>query len=79
MVKIALKHTIAAVRAAKNMSENKSSDIKQNMHENGLYSYIYLKTYTEFTFSIKSQGHVSDDYFLYYEMHLSNKISSYGF
>ena len=43
-----------------------------------LYSYMYLKTYAKFTFCIKSQGHVSDESFLYYCMHLARKISSYG-
>ena len=39
---------------------------------------MYLKTYAKFTFCIKSQGHVSDENFLYYCMHLASKISSYG-
>ena len=41
------------------------------------YRYMYLKTYAKFTFCIKSQGHVSDENFLYYCMHLASKISSY--
>ena len=40
--------------------------------------YMYLKTYAKFTFCIKSPGHVSDENFLYYCMHLAGKISSYG-
>ena len=42
------------------------------------YRYMYLKTYAKITFCIKSQGHVSDESFLYYCMHLASKISSYG-
>ena len=42
------------------------------------YRYMYLKTYAKFTFCIKSQGHVSDENFLYYCMHPASKISSYG-
>ena len=42
------------------------------------YRYIYPKTYAKFTFCIKSQGHVYDENFLYYCMHLAIKISSYG-
>ena len=42
------------------------------------YRYMYLKTYAKFTFCIKSQGHVSDENFLYYCIHLAGKISSYG-
>ena len=38
---------------------------------------MYLKTYEKFTFRTKSQGHVSDENFLYYCMHLVSKISSY--
>ena len=39
---------------------------------------VYVpQTYAEFTFCIKSQGHVSDENFLYYCMHLASKISSY--
>ena len=41
------------------------------------YRYMYLKTYAKFTFCIKSQGHVSDENFLYYCMHQASKISSY--
>ena len=40
---------------------------------------MYLKTYAKFTFCIKSQGHVSDENFLYYCTNLASKISSYGF
>ena len=43
-----------------------------------LYRYMYLKTYAKFTFCIKSPGHVSDENFLYYCMHLASKISSFG-
>ena len=39
---------------------------------------MYLKTYAKFTFCIKSPGHVSDENFLYYCMHLASKISFYG-
>ena len=42
------------------------------------YRYMYLKTYAEFTFCIKSQGHVSDENFLYYYMNLASKISSFS-
>ena len=42
------------------------------------YRYMYLKTYTKFTFCIKSQRHVSDENFLYHCMYLASKISSYG-
>ena len=42
------------------------------------YRYMYLKTYAKFTFCIRSQGHVSDENFLYYCMHLASKISSCG-
>ena len=38
---------------------------------------MYLKTYAKFTFCIKSPGHVPDENFLYYCMHLASKISSY--
>ena len=38
------------------------------------YRYMYLKTYAKFTFCIKSQGHVSDENFLYYCMHLASKF-----
>ena len=42
-----------------------------------LLNYRYLKTYAKFTFGIKPPGHVSDENFLYYCMHLASKISSY--
>ena len=42
------------------------------------YGYMYLKTYSKFTFYIKSQGRVSDENFLYCCMHLASKISSCG-
>ena len=32
---------------------------------------MYLKTYAKFTFSIKSQGHIYDENFLYYCMDLA--------
>ena len=41
------------------------------------YRYMCLKTYAKFTFCIKSPGHVPDENFLYYCMHLASKISSY--
>ena len=37
------------------------------------YRYMYLKTYAKFTFCIKSQGHVSDESFLYCCMYLASK------
>ena len=43
-----------------------------------MYRHMYLKTYAKFTLCIKSQGHVSDENFLYYCMHLAHKISSYS-
>ena len=42
------------------------------------YWYMYLKTYARFTVCIKSPGHVFDENFLYYCMHLASKISSCG-
>ena len=41
------------------------------------YRYMYLKTYANFTINIKSQGHVFDENFLYYRIHLASKISSF--
>ena len=35
---------------------------------------MHLKTYAKFTFCIKSQGHVSDENFLNYCMHLAGKL-----
>ena len=62
-----------------------SSDSATGVCVNGLYQifsqkwntgiYMYLKTYAKFTFCIKFQGHVSDENFLYYCMHLASKIN----
>ena len=49
-----------------------------NIIDKMYYRYMYLKTYAKFTFCIESQGHVSDESFLYYCMHLASKISSNG-
>ena len=42
------------------------------------YRYMYVKTYAKFTFCVKSPGHVSDENFSYYYMHIASKISFYG-
>ena len=67
-MKIALFDPLMAVR--------KCETAHKQMHS--LYRYMYLKTYAKFTFRIKSPGHVSDENFLLYRMHLASKISSYG-
>ena len=55
------------------------SDKEKNYYPKfALYRYMYLKTYTKFTFCTKSKGHVSDENFLYYCMLLASKICSYG-
>ena len=44
-----------------------------------LPSQIYVpQNIRKIYFCIKSLGHVSDENFLYYCMHLASKISSYG-
>ena len=59
--------------------KNLNCQIHQDMKLNaGQYRYMYLKTYAKYTFCIKFPGHVFDENFLYYCMHLASKISSYG-
>ena len=44
-----------------------------------LFTGICTSKHTQnLTFCVKSQGHVSDENFLYYCMHLASKITSYG-
>ena len=53
--------------------EKKNSKLNVTFFGNR-YRYMYLKRYAKFTFCIESQGHVSDENFLYYCMHLASKI-----
>ena len=47
------------------IKSHKTVSTEKDMNNLFNYRYMYLKTYAKFTFCTKSQGHVSDENFLY--------------